>query len=141
MKSAAFVSCVALALLLTAPLDAQPDRQATPKITVDVPFDFMIGRAMFPAGHYTVKPLRNQSFRLQATRGRTSLKFATAPISAPLSPGATGLIFLQENRHYQLRELWINADTGVGIPGPQVEQLRTATQSRVEVPASCTGCN
>jgi hypothetical protein len=140
MKSASIVSCVALVLLTIPWLYAQPKGQS-PKITVDVPFDFMIGQAMFPAGHYVVKPVGTRAFRLQATRGRTSLKFATGPISAASPAGATRLIFRQENRHYQLRELWMNSDTGARIPGPQVEQLRTASESRVEVQAICTGCN
>jgi hypothetical protein len=78
---------------------------------------------------------------LQATHGRASVKFATGPISAPSPAGATRLIFLQENRHYQLRELWMNSAIGTMIPGPQVEQLRTVGESRVEVPATCTGCD
>jgi hypothetical protein len=140
MKSATFASCVALALLLAAPwLGAQPNGQAPPKvtvkITVDVPFDFMIGQAMFPAGHYIVKPAGSRGFRLQATHGRASLKFATGAISTASPVGATRLIFLEESRHYQLRELWMNSDTGVRIPGPQVEQLRNASESHVEVPA------
>jgi hypothetical protein len=141
MRSATFVSRVALAVLLTTSwLCAQSNGQA-PKIRVDVPFDFMIGQAMFPAGHYIVNPVGSRTFRLQATRGRTSLLFATGPISTASPAGATRLIFLQENRHYQLRELWMSSDTGVRIPGPQVDQLRTASDSRVEVPAICTGCN
>jgi hypothetical protein len=141
MKSATFVSCVALALILTAPwLSAQPNGQAPPKITVDVPFDFMVGHVMFPAGHYTVKPTGNRTFYLRAGRGRESVKFATGPISTPSHPGAR-LIFLQENRHYQLRELWMNSAIGAKIPGPQVEELRNVRESRVEVPASCTACN
>ena len=78
MKLAAFASRVALGLLLISPwLNAQPTEQAPPKITVDVPFDFMIGHLMFPAGHYTVKPVGSRTFHLQATRGRASVKFAT----------------------------------------------------------------
>ncbi len=142
MKSATFVWGVALALLLVAPsLGAQPHGQGLPKITVDVPFDFMVGQVMFPAGNYLVKPVGSRTFHLQATHGRASVKFATGPISAPSPAGATRLIFLQENRHYQLRELWMNSAIGTMIPGPQVEQLRTVGESRVEVPATCTGCD
>jgi hypothetical protein len=141
MKSATFVSCVALALTLTTQwLSAQPKGQATPMITVDVPFDFMVGHVMFPAGHYTVKPTGNRTFYLRAGRGRESFKFATVPISAPSHPGAR-LMFLQEDRHYQLRELWMNSAIGAKIPNPQVEELRSVRESRVEVPASCTACN
>lgn len=142
MKLATLALSVALALLLMAPwLAAQPEGQVPSKIMVDVPFDFMVGQAMFPTGHYVLEPVGHRSFRLQATRGRASVRFATGPISTGSYPGTTRLIFLQENRHYQLRELWMNADTGVRIPGPRVKQLRSARESRVEVPAICTGCD
>lgn len=142
MKSASFASCAVLVLLLAVPwLGAQSKWQASAKITVDVPFDFMIGQAMFPTGNYIITPVGNRTFRLQATHGRASVKFATRPTSIAPHPDTTRLIFLQENRHYQLRELWMNADTGARIPGPQVEQLRDSRESRVEVPAICTGCN
>jgi hypothetical protein len=142
MKSATFVSFVALALLLGAPwLCAQPNGQGPQKITVDVPIDFMVGQLMFPAGNYTVKPLGNRTFRLQADRGRESVKFATEPISTPWHPGPARLIFSKENAHYQLRELWMNSTIGARILGPQVKQVRPVRESRVEVPASCTACN
>jgi hypothetical protein len=141
MKSVTFVPRVALAMILMAPwLSAQPNGQASPRITVDVPFDFMVGRTMFPAGHYTVKPTRNRSFYLRAGRGREAVKFATRPTSTPSHPGAR-LVFFQENGHYHLRELWMNSAIGAKIPGPQVEELRNVRESRVEVPASCTACN
>jgi hypothetical protein len=141
MKPITLVSCVALALFLMAPwLGAQPNEQAPPKITVDVPFDFMVGHVMFPAGHYTVKPAGNRTFYLRAGRGREYVKFTARPISTPSNPGAR-LIFLEENSHYRLRELWMNSATGAKIPGPQVEELRSVHGSRVEVPASCTACN
>ena len=141
MKTPALVSCVALALILTAPwLSAQPKGQASPVIVVDVPFDFMVGQVMFPGGHYIVTPTGNRTFYLRAGRGRESVKFHTVPVSTPSQPGAR-LIFLQENRHYQLRELWMNSAIGAKIPGPQGEELRSVHGSRVEVPASCTACN
>jgi hypothetical protein len=141
MKNPALVSCVALALFLTPRwLGAQPNDQAPPKITVDVPFDFMVGQVMFPAGHYIVTPTGNRTFYLQAGRGRESVKFPTLPVTPPSHPGAR-LIFLQENRHYQLRELWMNSAIGAKIPGPQAEELRSVHGSRVEVPASCIACN
>ncbi len=142
MKSAVFASGVALGLLLISPwLNAQPTRQAPPKISVDVPFDFMVGHVMFPAGHYTVQPVGSRTFHLQAARGPASVTFATGPISTPSPAGTTRLIFLQENRHYQLRELWMNSSIGARIPRPQGEQFRTVGEPRVEVPASCAACN
>jgi hypothetical protein len=141
MKLATFVSCVALDLLLVAPsLGAQPHGQGLPKITVDVPFDFMVGHVMFPAGNYTVKPLQNRTFYLQASHGLAAVRIATKPIRAALYPRPARLMFAEENGHYHLRELWMNSAIGVEVPGPGVEQVRAVRESRVEVPASCTTC-
>lgn len=141
MKSVTFASRLALVLLLGVPwLGAQPNKQNSPKITVDVPFDFMVGQVMFPAGNYTVKPLQNRIFYLQASHGRELVKFATKPIRTASHPSMTRLIFAEENGHYQLRELWMNSAFGAEIPAPRVARLSAVRSSRVEVPATCAPC-
>ena len=141
MKSATSVSCVTLALLLIAPLlGAQTRRPDPAKITVDVPFDFMVDQVMFPAGNYTVRPLQDRTFHLQAGNGLESVSIATEPIHTALHPRTARLIFAEQNGHYHLRELWMNSAIGVEVPGPRLEQLRAVHESSVEVPASCTSC-
>lgn len=141
MKSATLVSFVALALLLGIPcLGAQPNGQGPQKITVNVPVDFMVGRTMFPSGNYMVKPLGDRTFRLQAGRGRESVKFVTESIRTPSHPSTASLVFFKENGHYQLRELWMNAAIGEKIPGAPALVLRTVRESRLEVPAKCAVC-
>jgi hypothetical protein len=140
MKSATFLSCVVLALLLVVPgLGGQSKEQGPPKIKVDVPFDFMVGHVMFPAGNYTVKSPQNRTFYLQASHGRESVSIASKPIRVPLHPHTASLIFAEGNGHYQLRELWMNSAIGLEVPGPGVE-LRRVRESLVEVPASCMTC-
>lgn len=141
MKSAAFVSCLALALLLTAPhLGAQPEAQKPPEIGVDVPFDFMVEQVMFPAGSYTIKSLQGRIAYMHAIHGRESVNIAMKPIRTMLHPGAPLLIFAEENGHYHLRELWMNSATGIEVAAPRVAQLTTARRANVEVPATCITC-
>jgi hypothetical protein len=141
MKSATFVSSVAAALLLvTSCLGAQPDLQGPPKIRVDVPFDFMVGQVMFPAGIYIVKPLPNRAFSLQASHGRESVSFRTQPLRTTLHPQTARLIFAKERGHYHLRELWMNSAIGVEALEPGVAQVDTSAGSSVEVLAACTTC-
>jgi hypothetical protein len=141
MKSSTFVSCLALVLLLVAPwVGAQTNAQSSPKIRADVPFDFMVGQVMFPAGNYAVKRLPNRAFFLQATHGRESVNIATKPIRTELHPRTARLIFFRENGHYHLSELWMNAATGTEVPEPRLAQLSTIARSRVEILATCTTC-
>jgi len=141
MKSATFASWVALALLMVAPcLGAQPDAQEPPKISVDVPFDFMVGQVMFPAGTYTVKPLQSRIVSLHASHGRESVSIEMKLVGTALHPSTPRLIFAEENGHYHLRELWMNSAIGIEVPAPRVAQLTTARRSRVEVPATCIPC-
>jgi hypothetical protein len=140
MKSATFVSGVAAALLLAGPwLGAQPNGQSPPKITVDVPIDFMVGHSMFPSGNYTVKP-RDRAFYLQATHGRESARIVTKPILTSVHPDTARLIFAEENGHYYLREIWMSPAIGAKVLRPETEQLRTVGESRLEVPAVCPTC-
>jgi hypothetical protein len=143
MKSATFVSCVALALQLVAPwLGAQtkPQGSPNPKIRADVPFDFMVGQVMFPAGNYAVKRLQNRTFFLEATHGRESVSLAAKAIRTALGPRTARLIFFQENGHYHLHELWMNRAIGTEVPEPRLAQLSTVGRSRVEILATCTTC-
>jgi hypothetical protein len=140
MKSASFISCAVLVLLLVGLVGAQTRGSAPQKLTADVPFDFMVRQVMFPAGNYVVSVEGDQTFHLRARRGRDSSSITAEPIRTVSHPGGACLIFAEENGHLQLRELWVNATTGREIPAPPMELLRTVRASRVEVPASCTTC-
>jgi hypothetical protein len=140
MRSAVFVSCVALALLVVTPQPcAQTRVQVAERITVDVPFDFMVRQVMFPAGSYTVRPLRNGTFKLRAGHGQESTNITTEPIRTTWRPATARLIFAEESGHYQLRELWMNSAMGVKVLEWRAE-LRTVQGSRVEVQARCPTC-
>jgi hypothetical protein len=139
MKLARFVSCAVLALLLMAPLGAQTRGQA-PQLTAEVPFDFMVKRVMFPAGNYLITLAGDGNVYLRASHGRESLGVAAEPIQGVSHSRTARLIFAEENRHYYLRELWMNSTMGREVPGPPMVELRTVRASRLEVRASCTTC-
>jgi hypothetical protein len=141
MKSARFVACAILALLLLiGPLGAQTPGQAGQRITAEVPFDFMVKQVMFPAGTYVVTLAGDRTLYLRASHGRESLSVAAEPIRTVSRSRTARLIFAEENGHYHLRELWMNSTTGREVPGPPMVELRTVHASRVEVRASCTSC-
>jgi len=142
MKSARFVSCAVLALVLIGPFGAPAHGQANQRITAVVPFDFMVKQVMFPAGTYVVTLAGDdQTLYLRASHGRESMSIVAEPIRTASRSGAARLIFATENGHYHLRELWMNSTTGRQLSGPPMVELRTVHASRLEVrAASCTNC-
>lgn len=140
MKAASFVSCAVLALLLVAPLGAQSRGKVPQKITADVPFDFMVKQVMFPAGRYTVTRTGDQTFCLRARRGLEALTFKTESIRTGSRGGRARLMFWEENGHFHLRELWMNATAGREVLASPRGQLHAVHASGIEVLANCTSC-
>jgi hypothetical protein len=140
MKKARLVSCAVLVLVLVAPLGAQTREQAAPRLTAEVPFDFMVRQVMFPAGNYVATLAGNRTVYLRASHGRESMSIASEPIRTASHSRTARLIFTEENGHYQLRELWMNSTTGRTVSGAPMVELRKVHAARLEVRASCTSC-
>ena len=142
MKSARFVSCAVLALVLMGPFGAQARAQANQRITAEVPFDFMVKQVMFPAGTYVVTLAGDdRTVYLRASHGRESMSVVAEPIRTSSRTHTARLVFATENGHYHLREFWMNSTIGRGVSGPPMVALRTVRASRLEVrAASCTSC-
>jgi hypothetical protein len=142
MKSARFVSCAVLALVLIGPFGTQARGQAGQRITAEVPFDFMVKQVMFPAGTYVVTLAADaRTLYLRASHGRESMSVVAEPIRTGSRSRTARLIFAEESGHYHLRELWMNSTIGRQLPGPPMAELRTVRASRLEVrAASCTSC-
>jgi hypothetical protein len=138
MKSAVFVSCALLGFLASS-LAAQTSRPQARRMTVDVPFDFMIEQTMFPAGRYTVAATGGHNFYLHASQGLESLGFATQAV-ADLHAHPASLVFTEDGGHYHLHELWMNSSVGGEVSVPATEELSSVLAERVEVPANCANC-
>jgi hypothetical protein len=140
MKTARLVACAVLGLVLMAPLGAQTRGQAAPRLTAEVPFDFMVKRIMFPAGNYVVTLAGDRTVYVRASHGQESMSLAAEPIRTESHSRTARLIFSEENGHYQLRELWMNSTTGRTVSGPPMVELHNVHATRLEVRASCTTC-
>ena len=140
MKKARLVSCAVLVLVLVASLGAQTREQAAPRLTAEVPFDFMVKQVMFPAGNYVVTLAGDRTVFLRASHGRESMSVAAEPIRTASHSRTARLIFTEENGHYQLRELWMNSTTGRTVPGAPMVELHNVHATRLEVRASCISC-
>jgi hypothetical protein len=85
--------------------------QSTANLSIKVPFDFMVGITMFPAGEYTVKPVSRQKYLLAAQHGAEFVVVNTRPALVRSSFRAGGLVFVNDGHHYRLQEvkMWLLA--------------------------------
>jgi hypothetical protein len=130
---------VSVLFVLACSLHAQTNTPDHQKIAAKIPFDFMVEQVMFPAGSYTITQTGSRAFHLQAEHGKAATNLAAQTVSAP-HPETPRLIFSDENGHYRLSQLWMNAGTG-GEISPRGTHLSVVRGSHLEVPATCINCN
>lgn len=87
-------------------------------VVAKVPFQFMLGKKLVPAGTYTVRPAANSAWDLniQNPAAKLSIAVMTTPDESQTSREGYSLIFHKYGDHYFL--------TGIGLQGNQVEKLR-----------------
>lgn len=133
--------CAVLSFVFVMSVGAQTPQRNSRKITVAVPFDFMVGHTMFPAGNYMITQIGDQSFSVRARHGIESANFSGLFISTPSAAHTPSLNFEKANGHLQLRQLWVNSSLGVELPGNPLGQVFALNASHVRVPADCMNCN
>ncbi|HEX3738360.1 MAG TPA: hypothetical protein VHV29_01420 [Terriglobales bacterium] len=106
MKSK-ILQCTALLTLVLGSLAS--GAQSTANLAVKVPFDFMVGVTMFPAGKYSVRPVSRQTYVLAAQHGAEFVVMKTRPALLRSSSRAGGLVFVNDGHHYRLREVKMHA--------------------------------
>ena len=99
-----------LLLMLTAiSVSAQSERSKT----TTIPFDFIVGQKILPAGEYTVRPNRKDSanvWLLQSRDGHASTLFTTMPVQASKTQEEAKLVFHKYGEQYFLSQIWTLGD-------------------------------
>lgn len=140
MRFARLLLCAAMAFLFVVSAGASTPRQNPPKITVVVPFDFMIERTMFPAGEYVISRAGEYGFRLQAQHGIESATFTARLSQTPSYAHTPSLNFAKENEHFQLRQLWISSTLGLELSRETMPRVLDVRASHIEVQGECNNC-
>ena len=105
-KSSVLRSAVVLALAFGS---LASSAQSTANLAIKVPFDFMVGITMFPAGEYTVRPVSRQKYVLAAQHGAEFVLVNTRPALVRSSFRSGGLVFTNDGHHYRLQEVKMQA--------------------------------
>jgi hypothetical protein len=109
MRSTILRCAAGLALLLGS---LASNAQSGTDLALRVPFDFMVGTTMFPAGEYTVKPVARQTFVLTARNGSEFVVMKTRPVLMRSNFRAGGLLFVNDGHHYRLQQVNTRANGG-----------------------------
>ena len=123
MKKQISVTLFALGMMLALAVSASA--QTTQRIGVNVPFDFVAGGKLMPAGHYTVRRLSFEDEKLLLIRsddGRSNAIVLTDTARGNQVPDSAALTFRQYGDSYFL--------AAVSIPG--AADVREVPQTKSE---------
>ena len=115
-----FVSLLLGVLMLGATVHAQ---RAARVIKANIPFEFVVGREIFPAGHYSVVVVGPALLELRDSQGRILINVLTQSVQAPAKPGGPKLRFDNEGGQNVLTQVWQEGDE----IGQQVLRSKSAT--------------
>ena len=129
-----------LLLMLTAvTVSAQSERIGV----INIPFNFIIGQKILPAGEYTIRPNRINSktvWLVQGSDTQAGAFFLTMPVWARETQEKTRLVFHKYGDQYFLSQIWTAGDNSgreLSMPRKEVELAKnTAERSKVSLTAS-----
>jgi len=132
MKTFASILLVAAALLLGSAAQAQDLR-----VKASIPFDFVLGDKIYPAGVYMVQraPIGDGSVvTLRDVESQKVRNAITNACTAPKTPEATTLVFDKLGEQYFLRQIWVAGNTsGREFPTSKSETRMAANYEKSEV--------
>jgi hypothetical protein len=109
---------IAVVLMMLPVLASAQQLGPADHVIAKVPFQFMLGNKLAPAGTYVVRPAATGTWDLniQNPAAKLSVAVMTTPDESQVSREGYSLIFHKYGDHYFL--------TGIGLQGNQVEKLR-----------------
>ena len=115
-----FASLLLSVLMLGSALHAQRTERI---IKANIPFDFVVGHEIFPAGQYKVALVGPVLLELRDSRGRALTSVLTESVQAPATPSRPKLKFEKDGDQNVLTQVWQEGDE----TGQQVLRSKSAT--------------
>ena len=134
------LTMLSLLLILTVgTVSAQSERIGV----INIPFNFIIGQKILPAGEYTIRPNQTDSKTVWLVQGNDTQAgafFLTIPVLARETQEKTRLVFHKYGDQYFLSQIWTAGDNSgreLSMPRKEVELAKnTAERSKVSLTAS-----
>jgi hypothetical protein len=92
-------------------------------IKANIPFDFVVGNEIFPAGHYSVALIGPVLLELRDSRGHALTNVLTQSVQAPATPQRPKLRFDDQGGQKVLTQVWQEGDE----IGQQVVRSKSAS--------------
>jgi hypothetical protein len=104
---------------------------------VNVPFNFVVGNQMLPAGQYQVTQALNADHLAWLITGENiTATVLTDSVESPKIAHVPSLVFLASGGRYSLLQIWNGEHFGRQVPRPNVKQMLVAQGSNlVEIAA------
>jgi hypothetical protein len=108
MKNLRSVLFTLTVLLLATAAQAQQT-----KVQANIPFDFVAGDRLYPAGEYTLKSMNDSGvpIRIEGTPEATSAIVSTNPCAGRGPATSTKVVFHRMGDHYFLYQVWTEGNT------------------------------
>ena len=121
MKSATLVILATLSLAATSLV-----AQSKPVITANVPFNFMVGGKMLPAGEYRIQTERPNAVLIQSRDSKTNANLTAHSAQNTEMRGVAALRFNRYGDRYFLSQVWTGSDVGQEVPKSRAEKEQIA---------------
>ena len=126
-----FVSTVALTLAAAAGLYAQ---NSTP-VSATVPFDFIVGKYLLPAGDYSVQQASAGMTVIRSADRKTNLTIMTHTARSVIRQEQTRLVFNRYGNEYFLSKVWIEGSEAGTEARPNKRENELRAGRAVATPA------
>ena len=117
-----FASLLLGVLMLGATAHAQRNERI---IKANIPFDFVVGSEIFPAGRYSVALIGPVFLELRDSKGRALTNVLTQSVQTSAEPAQPKLRFDSEGGQHVLTQVWQEGDS----TGQQILQSKSATRA------------
>ena len=133
---------VAAGATVVALFGAASPAQAQQELRATVPFDFAVGRAVLPAGDYTVSEASDPSLLvIRARNGNGAAFVVTIPDRSTQTPETPELVFIRVGDTYRLESIDMGDDLVRGVPLPAEVHKAAADHLAVRLQAAGARAN
>jgi hypothetical protein len=111
VKSLTMVMVIATVAFVTSVVSA--NAQGTIQVKANVPFEFVVGNEMLPAGEYTVRSATSsgQALIIQSDDASHAIYRLSNTIRPKTDDGEARLVFHRYGQNYFLKQVWEGGDT------------------------------